>query len=53
VFDAASIASNATARNPRRYASGVAHVLVNGRLAMLNGARTQENAGQVIRDFAA
>lgn len=52
VFDEANIASNATARHPRRYASGVAHVLVNGCLSMLDGARTSENAGQVIRDFA-
>jgi N-acyl-D-aspartate/D-glutamate deacylase len=32
VFDPANIASNATAKNPRRYASGIAHVLVNGKL---------------------
>ena len=53
VFDPANIASNATARHPRRYASGIAHVLVNGRLSMSNGQRTPVNAGQVIRDFAA
>ncbi|WP_299613242.1 amidohydrolase family protein [uncultured Tateyamaria sp.] len=53
VFDSANIASNATARNPRRYASGIAHVLVNGRLSMSNGQRTDVNAGQVIREFAA
>ena len=53
VFDRASIASNATARHPRRYASGIAHVLVNGQLSMHNGKRTQINAGQVVRQFAA
>ncbi|WP_298914113.1 amidohydrolase family protein [uncultured Roseobacter sp.] len=53
VFDPANIASNATARHPRRYASGIAHVLVNGKLAMSNGKRTEVNAGQVIREFAA
>ncbi len=53
VFDEASIASNATTRNPRRYASGIAHVLVNGRLSMHNGTRTDVNAGQVVREFAA
>jgi len=53
VFDAASIASNATARNPRRYASGIAHVLVNGKFSMRNGARTDVNAGRVVRDFVA
>ncbi|WP_390913958.1 amidohydrolase family protein [Pseudosulfitobacter sp. SM2401] len=52
VFDKASIASNATARHPRRYASGVAHVLVNGRLSMRDGERTPVNAGQVLREFA-
>jgi N-acyl-D-aspartate/D-glutamate deacylase len=53
VFDPASIASNATAKNPRRYASGIAHVLVNGKLSMFNGQRTRANGGQVIREFAA
>jgi N-acyl-D-aspartate/D-glutamate deacylase len=53
VFDQANIASNATAANPRRYASGIAHVLVNGKLTMRNGERTSVNAGRVIRDFAA
>lgn len=51
VFDPASIASNATARHPRRYASGIAHVLVNGALSMRDGARTGSNAGRVVRDF--
>ena len=51
VFDPAHIASNVTARNPRRYATGIAHVLVNGALSMRNGARTETNAGQVVRDF--
>ena len=45
-------ASNATTKNPRRYASGIAHVLVNGKLSMHNGARTAVNAGQVVREFA-
>jgi len=53
VFDPASIASNATAKNPRRYASGIAHVMVNGSLSMFNGKRTTNNGGQVIREFAA
>ncbi|MCV6593880.1 MAG: amidohydrolase family protein, partial [Silicimonas sp.] len=53
VFDKANIASNATAKHPRRYASGIAHVLVNGKLSMFNGARTDTNGGQVLRDFAA
>ena len=53
VFDQANIASNATAKNPRRYASGIAHVLVNGQLSMRNGERTPVNAGRVVREFAA
>ena len=53
VFDKVAIASNVTAKNPRRYASGIAHVVVNGRLSMRNGERTPINAGQVIREFAA
>ena len=51
VFDQASIASNATHRQPRRYASGIVHVLVNGQLSMRNGERTSVNAGQVLREF--
>jgi N-acyl-D-amino-acid deacylase len=53
VFDAANIASNATAKNPRRYASGIAHVLVNGYLSMFEGKRTDTNAGRVLREFKA
>ncbi|KIN61802.1 N-acyl-D-amino-acid deacylase [Sulfitobacter noctilucae] len=53
VFDKAAIASNATAKHPRRYASGIAHVLVNGKLSMRSGKRTEVNAGSVLREFAA
>ena len=53
VFDQVNIASNATAKNPRRYASGICHVLVNGKLAMQDGERISVNAGQVIREFVA
>ena len=53
VFDQANIASNVTAKNPRRYASGIAHVLVNGKLSMHQGQRTSVNAGRVVREFAA
>ncbi|MFZ1815450.1 MAG: amidohydrolase family protein [Rhizobiaceae bacterium] len=49
VFDPASIASNCSPRHLRRFATGVAHVLVNGKFAMRNGARTSVNAGQVLR----
>ena len=53
VFDQANIASNVTAKDPRRYASGIAHVLVNGQLSMHNGVRTTTNSGRVVREFAA
>ena len=49
VFDPAGIASHCDARNPRRYATGIAHVLVNGRLSMRGGERTEVNAGEVLR----
>lgn len=53
VFDQANIASNVTAKNPRRYASGIAHVFVNGQFSMRDGKRTSVNAGRVVREFAA
>ena len=53
VFDKQLIASNFSAKHPRRYASGIAHVMVNGQLSMRNGQRTTVNGGQVIREFAA
>ena len=52
VFDECNISSNVTAKRPRQYASGIAHVLVNGSLSMYNGRRTTNNTGQVIREFA-
>ena len=52
VFDRASIASNVSARHPRRYASGIVHVLVNGKLSMRDGKRQPINAGRVIREFS-
>lgn len=51
VFDPTTIASNSTARHLRRCASGIAHVLVNGKLSMHNGVRTQENSAEVLRSF--
>ncbi|MGB7244506.1 MAG: amidohydrolase family protein [Sulfitobacter sp.] len=53
VFDQVNIVSNATAKDPRRYASGIAHVIVNGQFALRNGVRVAVNAGRVIREFAA
>ncbi len=52
VFDPNTITSNCTARHPRRYATGIAHVFVNGQPAMRNGKRTEQNKGAVIRNIA-
>ncbi|MEZ5649715.1 MAG: amidohydrolase family protein [Burkholderiaceae bacterium] len=51
VFDPLAIASRATVERPREYASGIVHVMVNGRLAMRDGERTDKDAGQVLREF--
>ena len=48
-FDPQGIAMRATARDPRRYASGVREVLVNGRRAMAGGTRRRVEAGRVLR----
>lgn len=53
VFDQNAVASNVTPRHPRRYASGIVHVLVNGALSMRDGKRLPVNRGQVLREFAA
>jgi len=52
VFDPSRIASNCSAQHPRRYASGIAHVFVNGKASMRDGKRTPISAGTVLRDFA-
>jgi len=49
VFDKASVRSRCSARAPREYATGIAHVLVNGRFAMRAGNRTDNDAGRVLR----
>jgi N-acyl-D-aspartate/D-glutamate deacylase len=51
VFDEANIASNVTLKNPRRYASGIVHVMVNGVMSMREGERMTANGGRVLRDF--
>ena len=38
-----------TIKKPREYATGIIHVLVNGRLAMRDGARTEDGGGEVLR----
>ena len=49
VFEAERIASRCTIEAPRRYATGIAHVLVNGRPVIRDGQRLDENPGQVLR----
>jgi N-acyl-D-aspartate/D-glutamate deacylase len=49
VFDPLNIAANCSAKYPRRYASGIAHVMVNGKLSMEDGQRTEVNGGMVLR----
>ena len=49
VFDKSTIRSRCTIKEPRVYASGIVHVLVNGRFAMRDGARTEVDNGSVLR----
>jgi N-acyl-D-aspartate/D-glutamate deacylase len=51
VFDPAAITSHCTVEQPREFATGVKHVLVNGQFAMKDSARLNVNAGQVVRDL--
>ncbi len=53
VFDPLQIESRFTVREPRKYPGGIAHVMVNGALAMHGGARTDRNSGRMLREFAA
>nr|WP_306265577.1 amidohydrolase family protein [Pararhizobium sp. IMCC3301] len=49
VFDADQIASHCDVEEPRRFATGIAHVLVNGVFSMFEGARTKHDNGRVLR----
>jgi len=49
VFDPTTIAERGTLQSPNQYATGVQHVLVNGRFALRDGAFTSERAGAVLR----
>jgi N-acyl-D-amino-acid deacylase len=49
VFDAATVADQATYTEPARYPIGIEHVIVNGRPAILDGAETGERAGRLLR----
>ena len=48
VFDPARIQDHATFEKPAQYATGVADVIVNGRLALENGEPTSERPGRAL-----
>ncbi len=49
LFDPARIADHATFARPHQFASGVQHVVVNGQLALRDGALTGARPGRVVR----
>ena len=49
VFDAATVADEATYTAPARYPTGIDHVIVNGRPTILDGAETGERPGRLLR----
>ena len=49
VFDPATVADLATYAAPARYPTGIDHVVVNGRPAILDGAETGERPGRLLR----
>ncbi len=52
VFDPATIADHATFAEPKRYATGVSHVLVNGVPALADGEPTGAKPGRFVRGRA-
>ncbi len=49
VFDAAVIRDVATFEDPKHYAVGVRHVIVNGKRAVVDGRITDARAGRPLR----
>ena len=49
VFDPGAVSDQATYEDPRRYARGVDHVLVNGRLVVKDTENTGSLPGRVLR----
>ena len=49
VFDPATVSDRATFLDPFQYAVGVTAVVVNGRIAVIDGKNTGETAGRVLR----
>lgn len=49
VFDPATVRDDASYVEPVRHPSGIEHVIVNGRPAILSGAETGERPGPLLR----
>ncbi|MDQ2800233.1 MAG: amidohydrolase family protein, partial [Armatimonadota bacterium] len=49
IFDPMTVQDRATYDDPHQYPQGIRHVLVNGRLALTDGAQTETLAGRVLR----
>jgi N-acyl-D-amino-acid deacylase len=49
VFDPATVRSNATYEEPRRFPDGIDHVVVNGRLVVEDGRHTGATPGRALR----
>lgn len=48
IFDPATVADKATFDRPHRYAVGMKHVVVNGRLVIQDGSHTGEKSGRAL-----
>ena len=48
IFDPAVVADKATFEQPHQYATGFAHVIVNGKLILKDGKMTAERPGRVL-----
>ena len=49
VFDPAAVIDEATYERPARFATGIPHVVVNGRFAVRDGIETGERPGRLLR----
>ena len=49
VFDPAKVIDNATFLEPHQYSTGIAHVIVNGKLVIKDGEYTGEKPGRMLR----
>src|SRR5262249_38325993 len=49
IFDPATIRDRSTFEDPKHYATGVRHVIVNGRRVLADGAMTAERPGRPLR----